>query len=256
MHNPLLVGLAKPLLAGMPSPELVFSELGRRRWEELSFFMFGFLLMAAVVRWLWNFLRHDFPTLPLLSYRRSLSLMLLWGLLMTVVLALISGARELMTPGAWSPNGVTYKLTHDSSRTTGEKLADVTTDQSRRLRLENLRFALWQFASLHSGHFTTTGEQDQIGGELWFAEPESRTRFIYVPEEVQQKLNGVLVYEPEIFEDRPYVLKTNGEITKREEAMPAVSTPVSPPPAAPEPPVSTPESQPAENAPEKKGGVQ
>ncbi len=37
-------------------------------------------------------------------------MVVLWGLLFTVVLAMISGARELMTPGAWEKQGATYRL--------------------------------------------------------------------------------------------------------------------------------------------------
>lgn len=39
-----------------------------------------------------------------------MGLVVLWGLLFIVVLAMISGARELMTPGAWEKQGATYRL--------------------------------------------------------------------------------------------------------------------------------------------------
>ena len=34
----------------------------------------------------------------------------LWGLLFMLVLTMISGARELLTPGAWEKKGATYQL--------------------------------------------------------------------------------------------------------------------------------------------------
>jgi hypothetical protein len=34
----------------------------------------------------------------------------LWGLLFLLILTMISGARELMTPGAWEKHGSTYRL--------------------------------------------------------------------------------------------------------------------------------------------------
>jgi hypothetical protein len=34
----------------------------------------------------------------------------LWGLLFLLILTMISGARELMTPGAWEKHGSTYEL--------------------------------------------------------------------------------------------------------------------------------------------------
>ena len=208
-----VVGSASPVLAGMPSPELVFTELGRRRWEELSFFLVGFLAMAGVVRGLWNFLRRDFPTLPELSYGRSVTLLVLWGLLMTVVLALISGARELMTPGAWEPKGVTYKLSRDLPQKPAAPVVDEARDRQRRLRLENLRFALWQFAASHEGRFPYATEVDEIAPELWLVEGTSPLRFVYVPGQSLQQ-HGILVYEPEVFDDSQYVILTSGAIAK------------------------------------------
>src|SRR5262245_27441849 len=92
----------------MPSPQL--SDVAAMRLEAISFFAAVFLLATKVVQWLWNGLRADFPRLPRLSYGRALGLVALWGLLFVVVLTMISGARELMTPGAWEKVGLTYKL--------------------------------------------------------------------------------------------------------------------------------------------------
>lgn len=208
----MLVASASPVLAGMPSPELVFTELGRRRWEELSFFLVGFLVMAGVVRGLWNFLRRDFPRLPALSYGRSVTLLVLWGLLMTVVLALISGARELMTPAAWEPKGVTYKLARELPQKPVAPVVDEERDRQRRLRLENLRFALWQFAASHEGRFPSAAEVDEIPS--WLVEGTSPLRFVYVPGQSLQQRDGILVYEPEVFDDSQYVLLTSGAIAK------------------------------------------
>src|SRR3954471_21141704 len=103
--------------AGMPSPlpddVPVFSRLtdsAAARLTALSFFAFVLLVCAAVVRWLWNYLARDFPRLPRLSYGRAVAGVVLWGLLFFIVLTMISGARELMTPGAWKRQGATYTL--------------------------------------------------------------------------------------------------------------------------------------------------
>ena len=69
--------------------------------------------------YLWNRLRRDLPRLPRLSYKMSVTLVGLWGLLFILVLTMISGARELMTPGAWEPNGATYKLKAPASDKAG-----------------------------------------------------------------------------------------------------------------------------------------
>jgi hypothetical protein len=67
----------------------------------------------------WNGLRRDFAWLPYLSYFKACCVVVLWGLLFVVVLTMISGARELMTPGAWEKNGLTYKLREDTAAQAG-----------------------------------------------------------------------------------------------------------------------------------------
>ena len=99
-----------PAMAGMPYPPTL-TDLSQLRVEAISFFLFILLASAGLVRLLWNGLRSSFPRLPRLSYVRSIALVMLWGLLFIVVLAMISGARELMTPGAWEKQGATYRLT-------------------------------------------------------------------------------------------------------------------------------------------------
>src|SRR5262245_25189734 len=94
-------------LAGMPS--ITLTDIARMRMQAISFFIVCFLLSVWVVQGVWNSLRGDFPRLPRLSYRRSLGLVGLWGLLFLLVLTMISGARELMTPGAWRKEGYTHK---------------------------------------------------------------------------------------------------------------------------------------------------
>jgi hypothetical protein len=94
--------------AGMPSPHL--SDWAELRFEAISFFVVVLLAVAAAVRWLWNSLAKDFPKLPRLSYRRALAAAMLGGLVLVVVLTMIAGSRELLTPGAWQKQGVLYKV--------------------------------------------------------------------------------------------------------------------------------------------------
>src|SRR5687767_12311333 len=89
--------------AGMPSATTMLSELARLRLQSISFFLAGFLLSSLLIQIIWNYLRRDVSFLPGLSYPRALGLVGLWGLLFILVLTMISGARELMTPGAWVP---------------------------------------------------------------------------------------------------------------------------------------------------------
>jgi hypothetical protein len=95
--------------AGMPAP-MRLTDIARMRVEAISFFLFVLLISAWVIQLIWNGLRSSFVRLPRLSYPKALALVFLWGLLFVVVLAMISGARELMTPGAWERQGATYRL--------------------------------------------------------------------------------------------------------------------------------------------------
>jgi hypothetical protein len=119
----LMLAWPQPASAGMPSvtpadvthavrtvTKTGLNDIARQRLEVISFFLLGLLACAGVIRWLWNGLRKDFPILPRLSYARALGMLVLWGLLFVLVLTMISGARELMTPGAWEKKGLTYRL--------------------------------------------------------------------------------------------------------------------------------------------------
>jgi hypothetical protein len=98
------------LLAGMPTPPTL-TDIAQMRVEAISFFVMVLLVCTLLIRLIWNrALRPSFPRLPRLNFWRSLALVFLWGLLFVVVLTMISGARELMTPGAWEHNGATYRL--------------------------------------------------------------------------------------------------------------------------------------------------
>lgn len=103
-----IVGVAE---AGMPSASYTISEASKMRVETLSFFLAGFFLSAFCIKQLWNCLTKEFSILPRITYGKALALVSLWGLLFILVLTMISGARELMTPGAWQKNGATYQLT-------------------------------------------------------------------------------------------------------------------------------------------------
>lgn len=103
-----LLGMPASVYAGMPSFD--FTDAAKMRIDTISFFLVGYLLIAWGVKWFWNDMRVVFPKLPKLSYLRALMLLTIWALLFVVVLTMISGARELLTPGAWEKTGATYKL--------------------------------------------------------------------------------------------------------------------------------------------------
>ncbi len=108
----LLLLLNSPTYAGMP-PGLSFTDIGGMRLNAISFFLVVILLVAWGIKGFWIVLRRDFPKLPRISYKGSLAMVLLLGLLFNIVLLMISGTRELMTPDAWERDGVSYRLNSD-----------------------------------------------------------------------------------------------------------------------------------------------
>src|SRR5262245_30276811 len=117
------IAATPPVAAGMPSVTL--TDAASMRLQLISFFLTVFLVAALVIRGIWNALRSDFPRLPRLSYPKALGLVGLWGLLFLLVLTMISGARELMTPGAWKNDGLTYTL-DDGTKPVAERPASPT----------------------------------------------------------------------------------------------------------------------------------
>jgi hypothetical protein len=200
--------LAPRALAGMPS--LTLTDLAGARLEVISFFLLAFLLSAAAVMGLWNYLRRDFPRLPRLTYRRSLVLTGLWGLLFILVLTMISGARELMTPGAWEKNGLTYRLSTEFG-----KGAAAPTDADRRVaadvvaarptRAQALAALLRAYAANHAGAFPEddhAAAPAEIPPAAWETPDPSRARYVYVPgrrAETDASGDTPVAYEPPIF---------------------------------------------------------
>lgn len=232
--------LAYPLqvLAGMPAPLPTNTERVLRlgdspvaRLQAISFFLLVFLLSAAALRAIWNYLQRDFPSLPRLSYGRALAGVFLWGLLFVIVLTMISGARELMTPGAWRKQGATYKL--DENPTPRPQESDLTT---RRQHLEKLRTALWQFAATHNGRFPNRDEMTAIPAPLWEVPNAGGLRYLYIEGKSAGYLPDVLAYEPEVDADRRLVLRVNGDIVEmRSSELRSLNEPAKAPVGAPPP---------------------
>lgn len=201
------------MLAGMPS--ISFTDVARLRLEVISFFLMGLLASAAVVMLLWNYLARDFPRLPRLSYAKACGVVILWGLLFVVVLTMISGARELMTPGAWVKNGVTYKLQSrpgdDSSQAEQKQQRDRWAERSMRVR-NHLYLGLMTYALEHEGRYPNTTEELQIDPAMWDLPDLPGTRYIFIPGLTKSGPRLPLVYEPEVYEGDHFVLFTDGEI--------------------------------------------
>jgi hypothetical protein len=208
-----ILGGTAPLFAGMAGPLPVDSERVLRlndpplaRLQALSFFLLALLLCSAAVWGLWHALRRDFPALPRLSFFKAVAAILLWGLLAVIVLTMISGARELMTPGAWQRQGLTYRLAE------ADRAPEATPLWERRQQLEKLRVALLHFAATHQGRFPREDERTALPDELWSVPDSGGLRYLYVSGRTAEGPVRLLVYEPELDVNRRLVLKTDGEI--------------------------------------------
>jgi hypothetical protein len=122
-------GMAAPTLEDIPR-YLTLSKLAKLRLDAISFFLACLLGSGWAIQFVWNSLAKDFPRLPRISYLRSLGLVALWGLLFLLVLTMISGARELMTPGAWRKNGLTYQLDEPSEKAPPKAAVPVSIGES------------------------------------------------------------------------------------------------------------------------------
>jgi hypothetical protein len=230
LSRPILVSFAlvvawpHHVAAGMPSVTLAdvprgvrtitqtgLNDVARQRLEVISFFLLGLLACAAVIRSVWNGLRKDFPILPRLSYARALGMIVLWGLLFVLVLTMISGARELMTPGAWEKKGLTYRLVPPSPPPPVE--AEIT---NRVETIRSLGDRLLAFARSHDGAFPTTGLAGETDELLWRVPSPPGGRYVYMGGRLSDWEAGrwpsPLAYEPESVGADRLVLMSDGSI--------------------------------------------
>jgi hypothetical protein len=175
------------------------------RVQTISFFLAVLLASGWFVKTLWNVTRRDFPQLPELTYGRSLGLVGLWGLAFVIVLTMISGARELMTPGAWRKQGWTYQLAGQSVPAANTSLL------VRQQHLERLRTALWQYAATHEGRLPPPDEPT-VDGTLWNIPGWPGLRYLFVPDRHADSTGRLFVFEPDLEGDERMVLLTNGFI--------------------------------------------
>ena len=186
---------------------ITLTDMARMRFDALSFFIAVYLLLSWVVKLLWNHFAKTFPALPRLNYRRALSLVLVSGLLFYVVLTMISGARELLTPGAWEKQGAGYRLR--------ENAVTETDKEDRREALHRLRAAIWSYAEKHDGNGPAGPLVDGIERTLWRF--PGGGLYCLMPGVRPGGGRAILVYEPSRAGGRRFVLLADGTIEDRSE---------------------------------------
>jgi hypothetical protein len=191
-------GLAE---AGMPSLTLsdlptrrTLTHLVQMRLEVISFFSLVLLLSAAAIRWIWNGLRKDFPRIPRLSYTRAVGLVMIWGLLFLLVLTMISGARELMTPGAWEKKGFTYQLAPELTPEAQREVARYQGIDRLRLELDRLQDNRSDAPGSRLGF--SESELAQIPNNAWIIPGSTGLRYLYVAN-APREYEAPIALEPE-----------------------------------------------------------
>jgi hypothetical protein len=149
-------------------------------------------------------LRKDWTFLPVLGYGRALVVTALWGMLFLLVLTMISGARELMTPGAWEKQGRTYQLAAKSLPLAKDY------EKRRREQIERLRDALFEYARAHDGQFPES--IISIPSTLWMLPGTADMHYRYLGGKISHPDGSPVAYEPEIYHVERYVLYSNGDI--------------------------------------------
>jgi hypothetical protein len=200
-----LLSLAGPAHAGMTV--ITLTDIARARLDALSFFLVSYFLIAWAVKGLWNHLGKTFAVLPRLDYHRALGLVFLTGLMFYVVLTMISGARELLTPGAWEKQGMGYRHREGGP-------AELTKDQ-RRAALRDLQEAIWTYAKQHDGAAPPGPLVDGIEPALW--KFPGGGLYCLMPGLRPGGGREVLVYEPSTAGGRRFVLLADGSIEDRAE---------------------------------------
>ncbi|MAT15475.1 MAG: hypothetical protein CMJ46_09425 [Planctomyces sp.] len=183
------------------------------RISTFSFFLAGYLGATFVIYKVWNSLQQDYERLPRLTFKSALLATAIWGAMFVLVLTMISGARELMTPGAWERNGAVYKLkepTIEEITPADEEAARI----ERRQKLERLQGQLWVYALQHEGKFPQSIEESDFPSEAWTVPRQFEIQYVYYGglQPGGQSAAKPLVVEPGIVDSSRYVMFTDGSM--------------------------------------------
>lgn len=94
------------------------------------------------------------------------------------------------------------------------KPAEPSEDERKR-KLEDLRFALWAYAATHGGKLPADAGDAAITEEKWRTLHASRMRYVYVPgRTVGTAGREVIAFEPAIFSQDRFALIADGTVGK------------------------------------------
>ena len=138
-------------------------------------------------------------------------MVVLLGLCLGVVLTMIAGARELLTPGAWQQQGLLYKL---------RRLAARAGQAGRSESCWPGVGSIWRICKRRCGAMPTSTRagspratlSPEIEPALWELPGVAEMRYLYVPGlKIGQPLR-VLAFEPDVYGGDRLVLRTDGKI--------------------------------------------
>jgi hypothetical protein len=201
------IWLSATLGASAGMTVFTLTDIARARIDALSFFIFAYLGISWVVKLIWNQLAKSFSVLPQLRYLQALGVVFTTGLMFYVVLTMISGARELLTPGAWEKQGVGYRLREDGPAPIDKNV--------RREALRKLQIAIWDYAKTHEGMAPASPLANQMDSALWWF--LGGGHYCLMPDVRPGVGRSILVYEPSSAGTRRFVLLSDGSIEDRSE---------------------------------------
>lgn len=204
--------------AGMPMP--VLTRYGMDRLIGMSTALFILMVVVAIpIRLCWNALfvsikaDENDPAIKPLTYPQALGVTFLGGFLFLLVLVMIAGSRELLSPGAWIPDGAMSKTLYSVER---ERIAQSTggddrkgIDLLRRDAIVRLRDSLMLYSKEHDGQLPDSIEQSGFG-DLWLIPFAAGIRYEYYPSEA----DGPLVRESNTVPDARFSIGRKFEITE------------------------------------------
>jgi hypothetical protein len=200
----LLLSLASSAQAGMISPRL--TDVAGARLDSISFFLAIYVVCALLFRWVWNVLARDFAWMPRLTFKKSLAVLVVAGLFMYFILTMISGARELLTPGAWARNGYGYQLTSPEDKN------KAMLETARMGAMARLRDALRDYAAKHDGKLPPHLFAPDFDTSLWKGIDPSGTWLAYMPGRTFTPPASLIAYEPASYGAKRWVLLSDSSL--------------------------------------------